>query len=91
MTNEAPEIPSGTWVSQGTWDVTTDVVPAVGALGDSIKAGYNWRRTGSGPAPTLTGPDGGPVIPSGLLVAAKDSPNGDTSDPTQWTLIYEQV
>lgn len=84
------EIPAGTWISQGEWDASTDVLPVLGRNGDFIREGYNWKII-NGPAPTLLGPDGGPIVSGGLLVAAKNLPNGDPSDESEWTLIYAQV
>ena len=63
---------AGTWVDQGTWDGSTNVLPTVGALGDSIKRGYTWENTAN--TTTLLGPDGG-IIAAGMTIRAKvDNP-----------------
>ena len=63
---------AGTWVSQGNWDGSTNVLPLVGRLGDSIKEGYTWENTAN--TTTLLGPDGG-IIAAGMTIRAKvDNP-----------------
>lgn len=76
---------SGSWIMQGAWDASTNVVPNSGD--SSVLAGYTWEN-GNHRSTTLNGPDGDVVKEYCTIRALVDNPGVTIGDRTKWAIIY---